>query len=241
MRRKVTRAFAAGIVLAIAAAACSSTSSSTTTGPAASSSTMPTATGSMDHPMEPMAINEGASGLQQTLTDLLGSHVYLASIAISTGLSAGLDSPEFAAAAGTLDQNSQDLAAAVGSVYGDDANKQFLALWRKHIGFFVDYTQGKATGDDQMATKALKALDGYRADFAAFIESATDGELPADATAAALQMHVNSLVDAIDAAVASKADVFDAIYAAATPHMKDTATALAGAIAAQMPEQFPTS
>jgi hypothetical protein len=187
------------------------------------------------------AIDAGASGLQQTMTDLLDSHVYLASIAISTGLTAGLDSKEFTAAAGTLDQNSQDLASAVGSVYGDDAGKQFLALWRKHIGFFVDYTAGKATGNEKMADKALKALDQYRQDFGAFIESATGGELSADAVAESLQMHVNALVDAIDLAVAGNPDVFDAIYTAAHEHMPSTATALAGGIAAQMPEQFPTS
>ena len=233
--QRIARSVAVGLTLAVAAAACSTTTSSE---PAAQAT--PPATSSMDHGTM-TTIDVGASGLQQTLTDLFDSHVYLASIAISTGLSAGLDSKEFAAAAGALDQNSQDLAAAVGSVYGDEAGTQFLALWRKHIGFFVDYTAGKATGDEQMASKALKSLDQYRQDFGAFIESATDGNLSADATAEALQMHVNSLIDAIDLAVAGNTDVFAAIYTAAHEHMPATATALAGAIAAQMPEQFPAS
>ena len=237
--QRAARAIAIGLILAITAVACSTTTSSAPAG-----QTTPTATGSMDHSsMTPTTdtIDAGASGLQQTLTDLFDSHVYLASIAISTGLNAGLDSKEFTAAAGALDQNSQDLAAAVGSVYGDDAGTQFLALWRKHIGFFVDYTAGKATGNEQMSAKALKSLDQYRQDFGAFIEAATEGNLSADATAEALQMHVNSLIDAIDLAVAGNTDVFAGIYTAAHEHMPATATALAGAIAAQMPEEFPTS
>ena len=39
----------------------------------------------------------------------------------------------------------------VGGIYGDKAGNQFLELWRAHIGFFVNYTLGKATGDAAMA------------------------------------------------------------------------------------------
>jgi hypothetical protein len=57
----------------------------------------------------------------------------------------GERSAEFEAAAGALDANSVDLAKAIGSAYGPDAEKAFLPLWRKHIGFVVEYTQGVAT------------------------------------------------------------------------------------------------
>jgi hypothetical protein len=185
-----------------------------------------------------VALDEGAPALVQTLTDLLDSHVYLASIAVSTGLNSGLDSPEFKAAATTLDTNSQDLAAAIGSVYGAEAGDAFLKLWRKHIGFFVDYTAGKATKDDAKADKALKALEQYKKDFSEFLDKATGGELPADDAAGALQMHVDSLITAIDSAIAGDPKVFDDIYEAATGHMPMTASALAGAITAQFPEKF---
>ena len=175
--------------------------------------------------------------LQQTLVDGLDSHVYLASIAVYTGVVNGLDSPEFKAAAATLDQNSVDLSKAIGSVYGPDAEEQFLGLWREHIGFFVDYAAGKATGDEKMANKAQQQLDAYTADFAAFLESATG--LPADAGQDALAMHVASLSAAIDAVVAGDGDTFDQVYAAAHEHMPMTAQALAGAIAAQNPEEYP--
>ncbi|MCA1726628.1 MAG: hypothetical protein LC722_02935 [Actinobacteria bacterium] len=180
----------------------------------------------------------GAPSLVQTLTDLLDSHVYMASIAVVTGLTNGLDSPAFAASAEALDTNSQDLAAAIESVYGADAGAQFLKLWRAHIGFFVQYTEGKATKDDAKAEEALTKLQNYKEDFAAFLESATGGKLPADAAAEALQMHVDSLIEAIDAAVAGDPSVFAKVYTAASHHMPQTASALAGAIVAQFPEKF---
>ena len=75
-----------------------------------------------------VGLDEGAPALQATLTDLLDSHVYLASIAVYTGVVNGLDSAEFKAAAATLDQNSVDLSKAIGSVYGPEAEEQFLGL-----------------------------------------------------------------------------------------------------------------
>jgi len=179
----------------------------------------------------------GAAKLQATLTNLLDSHVYLASVTLEQAALNGLDSPQVKAASASLDQNSQDLAAAVESVYGAEAGKQFLDLWRKHIGFFVDYTVGKLSNDPKMAKKALKDLDGYRADFGALIESATEGGLPKDAVAEALIPHVNSLAKAIDLLAAGDGDVFGQIHEAAH-HNTMLATTLAGAITTQFPDQF---
>ncbi len=185
-----------------------------------------------------VALDAGAPALQQTLTDLLDGHVYLASIAVVTGLGKGLDSAAFKAAAKTLDDNSVGLSKAIESVYGAEAGQQFLKQWRDHIGFFVEYTAGKATKDAAKAQAALTKLQNYKKDFAAFLESATGGKLRSDAAAGALQMHVDSLVQAIDAAVAGGADVFAKVYAAASEHMPMTATALSSAIAAQFPDKF---
>jgi len=186
----------------------------------------------------PGNVNSSGSDLQQTLTDLLDGHVYLASITVVQGLENGLDSPQFKAAATTLDQNSQDLAAAIESVYGAEAGEQFLSQWRQHIEFFVQYTQGKATKDNAMAEQALTRLQNYKQDFSAFLSKATGGRLPANGAAEALQMHVDSLIEAIDAAIAGDAEVFDLVYAAATDHMPMTASALAGAISGQFPDKF---
>ncbi|MGH2699065.1 MAG: hypothetical protein ACRDJL_07690 [Actinomycetota bacterium] len=184
-------------------------------------------------------IDTDAAQLTQGLTDLLDSHVYLAGIAVEQAvLTEDPNSPQFKAAAAALDQNSQDLAAAIESVYGADAADQFLELWRKHIGFFVDYTVGGITDDQQAQRKAKQALDRYRQDFGAFIDSATNGELPKDAVAGALQEHVNSLLKTIDSVIEGKGNPFMSLYDASHMHMPGTASALAGGIIAANPDKF---
>ena len=184
-------------------------------------------------------IETGSAKLRQTLTDLLNSHVYLAGIAVEQAvLTEDPNSPEFKAAATTLDQNSQDLAAAIESVYGPEAGDAFLKQWREHIGFFVDYTIGGLTNDKKMQRKAAADLDAYRGDFSAFLEEATGGELDARTASDALQMHVNSLVTAVDSVLAGDPQVFSQLYEAAHGHMPMTAAALAEAIAGQSPEDF---
>src|SRR3954469_23503248 len=90
-------------------------------------------------------VDSGSSSLRSALTAGLQEHVYLAGIAVDQGVSQGLDSPELKAAAWTLDKNSVALSQAIGRVYGPEAGAQFLKVWREHIGFFVDYTKGRAT------------------------------------------------------------------------------------------------
>jgi hypothetical protein len=220
--RAVALALVAG--LSIAAAGCGDSNDSTT---AASPPAMP---------HDAMAADSGASTLRAALTGLLTDHVYLAGIAINTGITSGLDSGAFKAAAGTLDKNSVALSKAIESVYGADAGTQFLALWRAHIGFFVDYTKAKASGDTAGATAARKKLDGYRQDFGAFIASANPN-LPKAAVAAELKPHVTSVIAVIDAAVAKSPTTFDKLEVAAR-HMPMTAKVLAGGIAKQFPTKF---
>ena len=64
-----------------------------------------------------------------------------------------MDAPAVKAAVGALDANSVALSKAVGGAY-PAAEAPFLASWRQHIGFFVDYTLGKATKNDAKVAKA---------------------------------------------------------------------------------------
>jgi hypothetical protein len=181
-------------------------------------------------------VESAASELRAGLTSLLQEHVYLAGAAIATAVGAGgdLENPAVKSAVETLDGNSVALSEAVGSVYGEDAGAQFLELWRKHIGFFVDYTLGGATGDTAKQDAAKAALDDYRQDFGAFLESATGGAagLSQQAVADDLQVHVNTLITAIDAVLAKDPTVYSKLAEAAS-HMPMTAQALAGSIAEQ--------
>ncbi|MBW3669396.1 MAG: hypothetical protein KY443_09320 [Actinobacteria bacterium] len=179
------------------------------------------------------ATSTAAADLRVGLTGLLQEHVYLAGITTGTALSGG----DFKPAAAALEKNTQGLQDAVASVYGEAGGRQFGELWRKHIGFFVDYTTGKATNNQAMVEKARADLDGYRADFGAFLESATKGGLPKQAVAEELKPHVQSLFAAIDAQAAKDPSAVEKLRTAAG-HMPHTAATLAGAIATQFPDKF---
>jgi hypothetical protein len=181
-------------------------------------------------------VESGASTLRATLTALLSDHVYQAGAAIETGLTAGVGSRTFKAATATLDENSVALSKAIESVYDARAGRTFLGLWRSHIRMFMDYAKARAAGDAAAATRAERALDGYRQDFGAFIAGANP-HLSKAAVAADLERHVRSVLATIDAAVAESPTVF-ANLAAAGRHMPITAKLLAGGIAKQFPQKF---
>src|SRR5579859_4498624 len=181
---------------------------------------------------DPMA---PAASLRVGLNDLGAEHVYLAGLAFNSALSGRTD--EFAIAAATTDRNTQALAAAIGSVYGADAQTKFLALWRAHIGFFVDYAMAASAHDDAGKQKARANLDGYRNDIDAFLTGANPN-LPKGAVAQLFAAHVNHLTTVIDDMVAGDtAGAYDMLYMAAhqTEEIMDP---LSAAIAKQFPEKF---
>lgn len=140
---------------------------------------------------------DDASALRAGLTSMLTSHVYLAGVSVFTAYTAGADSAEFEAAAAALDENSMDLAAAVGSV-APDQQDAFLELWRAHVTDFVDYAVAAAGGDEAGKQEQLDDLNAYRGSAGEFFEEITAGALPADAVADALGTHVETLAGAID-------------------------------------------
>ena len=172
-----------------------------------------------------------AAALRATLTSLLSDHVWLAGNALDTAVKqkGDLKDPQVVGAVKALDANSVALAKTLGSVY-PDAEKPFLASWRQHIGFFVDYTLGKATKNDKQVAKAKADLDAYRTSFGELINSVVP-ELPADAVAEELIPHVDTLFAAIDASVAGKPD-YQTKLATAADHMPMTAAVLTSGIVA---------
>jgi hypothetical protein len=171
------------------------------------------------------------SATRAALTAQLTNHVWLAGNALDTAVLKGgnLKDPAVAGAVAALDANSVTLSKTVGSVY-PAAEKPFLASWRQHIGFFVNYTLGKATKDAAMVTKAKADLNSYRTSFGQLINSVIP-ELPADAVAKELVPHVQTLLDAIDAAIAGSPD-YQTKLSMAADHMSMTAAVLTGGIVA---------
>jgi hypothetical protein len=191
------------------------------------------AQGSMEHHESMSAMT--SSDLRIGLNSLLKEHVYLA--ASTTGAALGGRQDEYKSAAGALDANSVALSQAIGSVYGTDAETAFLALWRKHIGFFVDYTMGVAKKDKKAQDKAVQDLIGYASDFAAFLSSANPN-LPASVVTDLVKTHVVGLKAAVDAQGQKDYATAYAKVREAAAHMQMIADPLAGAIAKQFPDKF---
>jgi hypothetical protein len=232
MRRSLLTIGVAVTAAAVIAAGCSSTrKSGQSIPPAGSGSTsmsMPMPDSSGPSANAPDAAP--AAQLRSTLTALLEDHVWLAGNALDTAVRKGgkLNDPAVKGAVAALDTNSVDLSQAVGSVF-PAAQKPFLTSWRQHIGFFVDYTLGKATKNQTMVSKAEHDLDGYRTAFGQLINSVVPS-LPASAVADELKPHVQTLLAAIDADVAGRPG-YQALLTTAADHMVMTADVLAGGIA----------
>src|SRR5690242_2434934 len=115
---KIRISVAALAAAALVAAGCGSSSTDAPkTSAAGKSSTMTT---HMEHTAVAGkgGVDTGASSLRASLTAGLQEHVYLAGIAVDNGVTHGLTSPQFKAAAATLDKNSVALSQAIGGIYG---------------------------------------------------------------------------------------------------------------------------
>jgi hypothetical protein len=215
-------------------AACGGDGDDSTANPAESGTTTDMAD---DMDMAAVAVTSPAADLRVTLDTLLGEHALLAIAASQKGLDGDED---FEAAAAALDANSMEVADAIGSVYGDEAAKQFLdgpSLWRDHIGFFVDYTVGLAGNDKAAQQEAVDNLTGYTGAFSGFLAEATG--LPQPALQGGLAMHIGHLKGQIDAyAKKDFARAYD-LTREAYAHMYETGDALSGAIQEQSPDTFP--
>lgn len=176
-----------------------------------------------------------AAALRKTLNLLVAEHVWLAAAATNAALNGNQE--EFEAALGALDENSKALAAANGSVYGQEAADAFLPLWRKHIQFIVDYTNAVAGKDQAKQEAAVNELIAYSVDFGAFINSASPS-LPADAVAGLVKEHAVTFKAVVDAQAAGNDAEAYANLRIAVAHMQKIADAHAEAIVQQFPEQF---
>jgi hypothetical protein len=185
--------------------------------------------------LNPPTSSTPAAGLRVGLDALLSEHVYLAAAATNAAL--GARQLEFEAAAAALDANSVDVAKAIGSVYGPDAEQAFLPLWRKHIGMVVDYTVGVATGDRTKQDKAVADLLGYTQDFGAFLSSANPN-LPKAVVADLVKHHVLTLKAVIDAQAARDQDRAFVALRTGAGHMQMIGDPLAGAIVKQFPDKI---
>lgn len=182
-----------------------------------------------------------ATDLRAGLTGLLTEHVYLAAEATGAALRGDSDSFNAYATAlnGPSDSNTSELVDAIGSVYGDETRTAFDGLWRSegHIPAFVAYTQAVAKGDSAGAEKAVNDLLAYAETFGTTMHSVNEN-LPADAVAAGVKMHVTTLKAVVDAQKAKDSPAVFIALRSAYGHMNEFAATLADATAKKFPENI---
>lgn len=180
-----------------------------------------------------IATDTAAAELRIQLDTVLTEHAFLAVEAMRKGADGAAD---FDQASAALLANSDDLTAAVSSVYGEEGGAAFQEIWNSHIDYFVDYVVATGEGDQEAKDAALAQLEEYKAEQSAFFDSATEGRLPAAAVQEGLDMHVDQLIQSFDAYVAGDFETSYMLERESIHHMSMFAETLSIAIADQFPE-----
>jgi len=174
--------------------------------------------------------------LRSALTSRLGEH---ASLVVAAMRSAVGDRADFDAMGMVLNGNTQDLGAAIESLFGAAAARQFQNQWADHVDQLLAYTSATVTQDTAGQEKARQALRTFEQTFAAFLDGATQHRLGTPALAQAFVMHDRELLAQIDAYSAKQYqqahDLSDQTYA----HMFTVADQLSGAIGATLAGRLP--
>lgn len=193
-----------------------------------------------DHTMSSVSakspnVNTKAADLRASLVSMGTDHMNLTYTAIASALQ-GTKSAD--ADKAQLIQNGHDIGAAVGSVYGKDAESTFDSVWDIHLTQFVNYAVAASKGDESGKQAALSAIDSqYSQPLAAYLAKANPN-LPEDTVYSALKEHVDMTAVMID-------DIAKGDYTAAeqqrdmsVKHIGGLMTTLAAGIVKQYPGKF---
>ncbi len=175
--------------------------------------------------------------LRSELDRLLGEHIALAVSALRAG---AMESPNFGAEAAGLNKNTDELTAAMGTLFGPAAGQQFMTLWADHIDALVAYTAAVGGHNDAARQAALDKLRGFESKLAAFLDTATAHRMPSAELASAFLHHDEMLTQEVDAAAGKDyARAHDLAYLAYQDMFglaKQLSTAFGETVAAKLPQ-----
>jgi hypothetical protein len=172
--------------------------------------------------------------LRVDLDRLLGEHLLLAAEAMRTNLTGARGAD---AATATLGENSQDLADAVGLVYGEAQGQAFGDVWRIHVDAYLRYLDAVRLDDAAIRSQVIDALRAYAPQVGAFF-AAANPNLDASAVSELIRHHAEALLSQVDAYEGHDYPRAYATVREAYDHMFVVGDALAAAIAAQFPDRF---
>jgi hypothetical protein len=175
--------------------------------------------------------------LRSQLGKLLAEHVVLIEDVTRAAVT---NTPDFAAAGNMINGNTRDLAAAVDTLFGASAAKQFQAQWASHVEQLVAYSGAAAAGDAARKQQAQAALPSFEQGLAAVLSPATGGRMTTATLAAALQMHDQMLLRHADAYAAkdykSAHDIATQMYEDMFELARQLADGFGATVAARLPK-----
>ncbi|GIM89043.1 hypothetical protein [Paractinoplanes toevensis] len=167
--------------------------------------------------------------LRSQLGRLLAEHAVLVEDLTRAAVT---ETPDFAASGNMINGNTRDLAAAMDTLFGPAAARQFQALWADHVEQLVAYAQGH---QDTAST----AMAGIERRLGAFLSGATGERIGTAALTAALQKHDMMLMRHADAYAAKDyATAHDVAYQT-YQEMFDLARTMADAFGASVAAKLP--
>ncbi|MFF5292900.1 hypothetical protein [Paractinoplanes globisporus] len=148
-------------------------------------------------------------------------------------------SPDFAASGDMLNGNTKDLAAAIDTLFGAAAAKQFQQMWADHVEQLVAYASATAAGDKAKQDQAKAAMAGIEQRMGTFLAGATSKRISTGALTTALQHHDMMLMKHADAYAAKDyATAHDVAYDT-YQQMFDLARTMADAFGATVAARLP--
>ncbi len=176
-----------------------------------------------------------AADLRANLVTLGVEHMTYTDQAINGALDSAPNAKETAAA---LYANGEEIGAAVGSIYGNDAQMTFNKVWKLHLDDFVKYAVAASKSDTAGKTAALSDIDtNYTKPLAKFLAKANPN-LPEATLASALSDHVTMTAQMIDYHVQGKYTDEASELKMANQHIEGLMSTLASGIVKQYPDKF---
>lgn len=176
-----------------------------------------------------------AADLRANLVELGVEHMDLTYSTVASTLNG---SPSAKADGADLYKNGNEIAAAVGSVYGSDAQATVNKVWKLHLDEFVKYAVASSKNDAAGKQAALAAIDaGYTKPLAAYLAKANPN-LPEATLYQGLKGHIDMTAVMIDDEASGNFTAATMLREQAADHLKELFSTLAQGIVTQFPAKF---
>lgn len=182
------------------------------------------------------SVESADAELRSTLNHLAGEHFALASLELEKGYT---QADDFDFVTWAEDEHTADFKAAIEGIYGTEGADQFETVWQQdHINAQSSLAIATLEGDEEARNSAVEQLKTFSNDFAAFLDTATEGNLPADAAQEAIWTHEEQKINTFDYFVEEDYESSVQTHREGYAFMFGIGETLGGAIKTQMPDKF---